>query len=285
MNLEQAQELARGSRLYPGLILHGASREGRIAAGVDLARTLLCEAEEPSRPCGGCRHCRRIRAPDGEATAFHPDFFLVERDLRTATSVEAVKTMLRSAQLRPFEARGQVFALADAETLQPAGADALLKSLEEPPTTAPRHFLLLAPSAVELLPTLRSRSLSIYLGAGRELDPEVLAPQVEPLREAIDAYRESGSPVMLLAIARLLFDAGSWQDTRSALPFSQAAWLLLQVSKEQPSRELRAALLTVAESLLDGIELRVRNVPALRILEGALAQGLGDLAAAPDRAS
>jgi DNA polymerase III delta prime subunit len=51
--------LARGGRLYPALILHGASDERRRAAAAALARTLLCEREPAARPCGECRHCRR----------------------------------------------------------------------------------------------------------------------------------------------------------------------------------------------------------------------------------
>lgn len=274
MNLVEALELSRRAELYPGLILHGADRDLRVAAALDLARALLCEQAAEDRPCNECKHCRRIEAPEAGSVTFHPDFFLVERDLRTATSVDAVKTMLRAAQMRPFEARGQVFVLADAQTLAPSAADALLKNLEEPPVSAPRHFLLLSPSSVELLPTLRSRCLSIYLG-GSALDPEgELADHIEPLASAIDSFAESGSPVLLLSAARLLFQASSWDDPRSATPWSQSAWLVLQVAKARAPGELRRGLLRVCEELLDGIELRVRNVPAPRILEGVLARGL-----------
>ena len=92
------------------------------------------------------------------------------------TSVGATKAFLREAQVSPFEARGQVFVIANAETLSGEAANALLKTLEEPPPSSPRHFLLLAPSQLDLLPTL-AKSLAVALsgdvaaaprGEGRE---------------------------------------------------------------------------------------------------------------------
>jgi hypothetical protein len=85
VNLAAAVGLAREGRLYPSLILHGATLDERIAAAQQLARTLLCTAELAQRPCGVCRHCRRIDfAPAAEV--FHPDVALLRRDLKTATS-------------------------------------------------------------------------------------------------------------------------------------------------------------------------------------------------------
>lgn len=278
MNAEEALRLARRAELYPGLILHGSERAERIDTAVELGRTLLCERERDRRPCGECRHCRRITPPDPKAVTFHPDFFVLERDLLTSTSVEAVKTVLRSAQLRPFEARGQVFVIADAETLSGGAANSLLKNLEEPPTSAPRHFLLLAPSAVELLPTLRSRCMAIYLGLSGAFDPEgAWRESLDRLEAAIKGYAETGSPVLLLAAARVLFEASSWDQPRSGRPWSQSAWLVTELAKGLPRGRLRRQLLQAAEELLEGIDLRVRSVPAQRILEGVLSRSLAGI--------
>lgn len=274
MNFEEALGLARSGKLYPGLILHGADRELRLTAAIELARTLLCEREPGQRPCDQCRHCRRIVGPAAEATAFHPDFLLLERDLRTVTSADAVRNLVRAAQLHPFEARGQVFVLADAETLADAAANALLKNLEEPPTSAPRHYLLLAPSAVELLPTLRSRSLPIYLGLQALEASGDIESLIATLRGLCEEHSDSGSPVLLLAVAGVLHSAGNWDDPRSLRPWSQAAGLILELVRESEDRALRQRLLQLSEELLVGPELRVRGVPALRILEGAVAHSL-----------
>ncbi|MEJ2086152.1 MAG: hypothetical protein P8Y44_10810, partial [Acidobacteriota bacterium] len=132
MSLRSIQELASKGRLYPSVILHGARAEDRQRAAVELGRILLCEASPDSRPCGDCRHCRRIVWPEAGKDTFHPDFRVLERDLRTVTSVEATRSFLEHAQVSPFEARGQVFVVANAETLGGGAANALLKTLEEP---------------------------------------------------------------------------------------------------------------------------------------------------------
>ncbi|HSF44299.1 MAG TPA: hypothetical protein VLT87_31215, partial [Thermoanaerobaculia bacterium] len=156
MSLAPVLENARKGRLYPAVILHGGDEETRQRAALTLARALLCEAPSPeARPCGVCRHCRRIVWPgsaEAGETLFHPDFQVLARDLKTSTSVEATREMLKTAQFSPFEARGQVFVVASAESLTGEAANALLKTLEEPPVSAPRNFLLLAPSRLDLLP-------------------------------------------------------------------------------------------------------------------------------------
>ena len=136
-----------------------------------LARTLLCEAEPAARPCGVCRHCRRIVWPEPEearaATASTPTSRSWSATSRPRPRSRRRASFLRTAQVSPFEARGQVFVVASAETLTGEAANALLKNLEEPHDSAPRHFLLLAPSRLDLLPTLRSRSLVALPGADR----------------------------------------------------------------------------------------------------------------------
>lgn len=278
MNLTGAEELARRGELYPGVILHGSSAEVRLEAGVRLGRTLLCERAAESRPCGECRHCRRIALPGGDGEVFHPDFQVLARDLKTSTSVEATKTMLRTAQVRPFEARGQVFLVTSAESLTGAAANALLKNLEEPARSAPRHFLLLAPSSVDLLPTLRSRSLSIYLGSATQLGEEGVAELAAEIARHVELYLESGSAVYLLAMARSLERAGQWQDVRASHPWVLAASSIVRALRDAdiPSAAHRP-LLALAEDLLGAATLRLRGIPPLRLLEGLITRQLAPL--------
>ncbi|HEX5759742.1 MAG TPA: hypothetical protein VF121_11150, partial [Thermoanaerobaculia bacterium] len=202
---------ARNGRLYPAVILHGGEAAARRAGAIELARALLCAAAPAARPCGECRHCRRIDWPGADAP-FHPDVQVLARDLKTSTSVDATKELLRTAQVTPFEARGQVFVVASAESLSGEAANALLKVLEEPPASAPRHFLLLAPSRLDLLPTLRSRSLSVFLNGAESADEAAVARAARGFGAAVAAFAASRAPVYLLAAAdALLGDAKSWE--------------------------------------------------------------------------
>jgi DNA polymerase III delta prime subunit len=279
VSLEAPLQLAREGRLYPAVILHGGTREARLAAGVTLSRALLCGAAPAKRPCGGCRHCRRIGlVQEGKGDKFHPDFRALARDLRTATSVEATKEMLRLAQLSPFEGRGQVFLLLDAETLTDSAANALLKTLEEPHTSAPRHFLMLAPAATDLLPTLRSRALAIYLGRDDPLAAETLDEMRRDLSESVRRLVETASPIYLLQIAAVLERQGGFEDLRSSRPFCLAARAVVDVSGGTVvTAELRPRLLALADDLLRAPEMRLRAIPPQRILEGLVCRHLGGI--------
>ena len=278
MNLEAALDVARQGRLYPSVILHGRGPEARQEAALTLSRALLCEAAPEARPCGVCRHCRRIVWPSGssgEAEAFHPDFQVLERDLKTSTSVDATREMLRTAQVSPFEARGQVFVVAAAETLSGEAANALLKNLEEPYTSAPRNFFLLAPSRLDLLPTLRSRSLAVFLGAAETAQEADVEPVAQAFAGALSGWFSTGSAIHLLAAAEALGRAGGWEDPRASRPWAVAAAAVLRslqgVEEGAPSRR---ALLALAEDLLGAPLLRLRGVGAERILEGLVARHL-----------
>ncbi len=275
MNPEHVLELVRQERLYPGVILHGGSEGARSDLAFHLARALLCGEPADRRPCGECRHCSRVLAPEDADGRFHPDVLVVDRDLRTSTSVEAIKTMLRTVQVSPFEGRGQVFVIRSADSMTPAAANALLKSLEEPSLSAPRHFLLLTPSPSDLLPTLRSRCLSIYLGAA--VATESLANQeqlMDDIEVAIERYEQNRAGVYLIAIAELLVQAFSWTDPRKGAPLVGAASVLLQLAKRAPTPKRRRALLDLAHAIMDAKDLRMRSIGPTRILEATVARAL-----------
>ncbi len=274
MSANEAIELARRGQLYPAVIVHGATAEERRQAAREFGRTLLCEAEPPARPCGRCRHCRRIVLPE-DGDGFHPDFQILERDMKTVTSVDAVKAFLTGAQLSPFEARGQVFVVANAETLSGEAANALLKMLEEPPESAPRHFFLLAPSQFDLLATLRSRSLAVYLGPAEAVGPEEVADAAREFATCLQHFAASGSGVFLLAAAGALLGQANWQDARASRPWALAASAVL-ASLELPATPpaYRRRLLALAEALLDAGPMRLRGITAERIVEGLVSRYL-----------
>jgi len=267
VQLEATEDSARRGELYPSVILHGAGEDTRRAAALRLARILLCESVAAGRPCGVCRQCSRIVWPGEGDDSFHPDFRVLERDLKTSTSVEATKSFLKLSQVAPFEARGQVFAIANAETLTGEAANALLKTLEEPPTRTPRNFLLLSSTQLDLLPTIRSRSLPIFLGSGQGLDGERIQELAARFAASLEDFWGSRSSVHLIAAAQELAGAGGWQDPRAAGPWSLAAAAVKQSCERLPGAEKRR-LLALSEDLLTGWQLRLRGIQPQRILEG-----------------
>ncbi len=276
MNRTAALELAREGRLYPSVILYGASEAGRRDAALALARTLLCGEEPAARPCGVCRGCRRIVWPEGEeGSAFHPDFHLLLRDLKTATSAEATRAFLRAAHVSPFEARGQVFAVANAETLSAEAADSLLKTLEEPHVSSPRHFLLLAPSRLDLSATLRSRSLSLYLGPAEDVDPAEIGDLAAAFGRLLESLGSSPGLAALACAGEAKKVLGGWEDPRLGRPWSTTAAALVEIAtRASAGGGLPRRCLALADALLRAPSLRLRGIPAERILDGLFTRHL-----------
>ena len=315
--IERAMALAIEGRLYPSVILHGGSEATRFAAAIAFARALLCEAEAAERPCDACRHCRRITLPDldgVEAVPFHPDFLWLMRDLKTSVSADATREMLRAAQLSPYEARGQVFVIAEAASLSAEASDALLKAIEEPGARSPRNFFLLAPSRLDLSPTLRSRSLSIFLGAAAALPGPLVEAVASGFRASIERYAAGGGALWLLDAASRLDPAekrskGERAERKQRAapaadpemegfddPRAQRPWLLAAMAVRMAAMDasgavgavgevgnevapplpaaLRRRLLALAEDLLTASSMRLRGIPADRILEGLVSRHL-----------
>lgn len=152
--------LARG-RLATSFLFAGPSGIGKRRFAVSLAQTLLCprRPEAALDPCHKCPACLQVRANS------HPDFELVAKPPeKSALPVELLigdpehrmrQGLLHKLGLKPLQGRRKVAIIDDADSLNPEGANALLKTLEEP---APHSVLiLLSTSPARQLPTIRSR--------------------------------------------------------------------------------------------------------------------------------
>ncbi|MDE2849561.1 MAG: hypothetical protein OXP74_02970 [Acidobacteriota bacterium] len=290
--------LAAAGRLYPSVIVSGGTPAERRNYAFEIGRALLCERGPEERPCGECRHCQRVD-PDryaSEARAkeksekrrgragnqgdvgvrqSHPDFMLLERPPGARDiGVDMVRPLVRSAQMSPFEARGQVFVIAEAETLNPFGANVLLKTLEEPVGSTPRHFLLLTHSAQELLPTLRSRSQTIYLRGERPAaSDELVAKLVAHWRRLPD---HGGFALWISGLTDCLLKVGGKEldDVRDRQGWTRIATAVTEAAGALDDRGDRAAALALASDLLDAHRLRERYIQPRRIIEGLAARRL-----------
>ena len=124
-----------------------ALRETEVTA---LAAAMLCTASGV-RPCGQCRDCRKV------FRGLHPDVICVDPasgSKRPVFKVDQIRDVSADAYIMPSEAQRKVYVLRQADTMNPAAQNALLKLLEEPPRSA--SFVLAVERAESLLPTVRS---------------------------------------------------------------------------------------------------------------------------------
>jgi DNA polymerase III subunit delta' len=131
-------------------LLTGPPGSGRSVAARAFAAALLC----PTQGCGSCPSCHQVRAGS------HADLMLVRPD-GLSYGVKQTRGLVLRAATAPTGGRWHIVVFEDADRATEAAANALLKAIEEP---APRTvWLLCAPSADDLVPTIRSRCRLITL--------------------------------------------------------------------------------------------------------------------------
>lgn len=214
------------------LLVHGPAGAGHLELGLVLAQRWLCEAPSGA-PCGHCGSCHLVR------TRIHPDLLIVVSDaLRAkyswlsdeegaATKSEAKPSRdIRVQQVRQAIAwsrnssgrgHGKVMLLHSADSLNLSAANALLKTLEEPPGRL--RLLLTSTDPERLLPTVRSRCQRLPI----ELPAQSVALHWLTERGALNAQAvlalAGGSPLEALALIEEGIDA----EWRQQLPRRVAA--------------------------------------------------------------
>lgn len=144
------QHVAQGSFRHAYLFT-GPQGVGRRTLALRLAQALNCpQPAAPGVPCRTCPTCTRLERMQ------HPDLAVVQADQVGGTlKVEQVRDLQHSLSLSPYEARHRVALLLRFEEAHVSAANALLKTLEEPP---PQVVLVVtAQDAESLLPTIVSR--------------------------------------------------------------------------------------------------------------------------------
>jgi DNA polymerase-3 subunit delta' len=134
---------------------------GKMALAIKLSQAVNC-LEGPGVPCGSCTQCTRI------AQGRHADIRILApgkgeevRSARTVIGINEIKEALRRVNLNPYEGSTSVVILDGAESMSDEAANALLKTLEEPPPQV--MFLLLTANDSAVLPTVRSRCQTLSL--------------------------------------------------------------------------------------------------------------------------
>jgi DNA polymerase-3 subunit delta' len=152
-------------RLPGALLFTGEEGIGKKRFALEVARALNCRSPKDEEACGICPSCKRIEKlnyPQREDAdewsqiiwTDHPDVGLVVAPKRVLR-VEQMRQIEKEANYRPFEGKARVFLIDEADKLNDASANALLKVLEEPPGTS--YLILITARPAMLLPTILSR--------------------------------------------------------------------------------------------------------------------------------
>ena len=206
-----SRSIARDS-IPPSLIFAGPAGVGKRLVALSVAQAVNClDPRQPkaSQPdgieydaCGVCPACARI------ARNVHPDALTIEPGENGSIKVDAVRDVVERAGYRPFEGRRRVVVIDDADGMVASAQNALLKTLEEPPSAS--LFILVSARPDSLLPTVLSRCPRLRF---RPLGPEDVAAalmragQKEAEAHAIAALADGSIGAALNASAEELVDA------------------------------------------------------------------------------
>lgn len=206
-NLEVWQRLTREpERLPHALLLHGMPGVGKYTLARALAQWLLCLAPTPQGGCGRCQSCAWLQQDA------HPDLYQIEpladpdetekgRRGGAIIKIGQLREMIEALSLSAHQGGRRVAIIRPAEAMNPAAANALLKTLEEPPPGV--LLILVSHHPRRLLPTVRSRCRAVAVP--RPSQPQALdwlATQGVTGDRAETALREAGgAPLLALEFA------------------------------------------------------------------------------------
>ena len=292
--IHRLREMLARKRFPQAVILSGAHGSGKYTLALMLARAMNCL--EPSFTdgsggsdglpdfCGRCSNCTRIaqsadldsrfaeavdarenlRDTDRKETRLfvqtHPDVLIIPPDPpQMMIKVDQVRHVIETIYYRPAEARERVY-IFTASAFMKEAANSLLKVLEEPPEFA--TIFLLTENPGELLPTIRSRSMTFNLGALAFTEIESRLGQLRPdwnaWQRALVARISEG------AIGRALsFNLESYVAARSHA-------LIMLKSALGGTDNAHSELFKVTESYRSGAEGREKIESLLRTLYSLL---------------
>ena len=167
--------LDRRDRMPHALLVHGTRGIGKTEFAHALAASMLCETPEEGLACSRCPSChwfsqgnhpdyREIIPEVAEEEVDDPEVDTPRADKAKSLfiKIEQIRGVANFMALSTHRAGHRVLVIWPAETLHPAAANALLKTLEEPPPST--LIVLVSERPAKLLPTIRSRCHAVPLG-------------------------------------------------------------------------------------------------------------------------
>ena len=214
----------RDDRVSHAYLFSGPRGTGKTSSARILAKALNCEAPVDGEPCGVCTSC--VEITQGSSLNVH------ELDAASNNGVDAMRDLVAHAGLGT-PGRWKVYIVDEVHMLSTAAANALLKTLEEPPSHV--VFVLATTDPQKVPPTIRSRTQHLEF---RLLGAETLHDLLESVKE--EAGLDVDEEALEAAVRR---GRGSARDALSALD---------QVVASGSADAARPELAAVMDALADG---------------------------------
>lgn len=192
-------------KISHALMLTGSTPESRRDFARRWVGLLLCEAvknegKDGLAECGSCRGCLQYRAD------VHPNLMvLAPEEGKRDIGIEVLRGAMEKLSLSSHYGGRKLLIVDPVDRLNPHGRDALLKTLEEPPSGS--HLVLLADRLMSLPATLRSRCQLVRVTSTAAASSET--PEIRAILDSVGQGRIQ-EPLALLQSSKLSRDA--WQQ-------------------------------------------------------------------------
>ena len=256
----------RDDRVGHAYLFSGPRGTGKTSSARILAKVLNCDSPTDGEPCGKCDNC--VSVAEGRVTDW-----LLEQDAASKSKVDDMRDLLERVPLGTSGNR-KVIILDEVHMLSQGAENALLKTLEEPPSHV--VFILATTDPQKVRPTIRSRTQHFEF---RLLPPEVMGDHVRHVIE--DSGIDAGD--IDAAVDHVIRSGGgSARDTLSAL--DQVAALGEVVDESHPvdaileglcARDPGQVLVAVADALASGRDPRALGEAVIAGLRDAFLSVMG----------
>ena len=153
-SIEFLRNSIESNKVSHAYIFTGPSGVGKRSTAVNFAKALNCLDAKDGDPCDACAQCRKIDASN------HPDVLIFSPAREDSSlGIDKIRAVTKDIGLRPYEGRKKVYILDSADSMTQEAQNALLKTLEEPPSDS--VLILIAENINALFPTVRSRARKI----------------------------------------------------------------------------------------------------------------------------
>ncbi len=232
-------------KIAPAYLFNGPRGTGKTSSARIFAKSLNCQAsDQPTiTPCCKCDLCRQIT--DGSALD------IIEIDAASNTGVENIREIIERARFAPTQARWKVYVIDECHMLSTAASNALLKTIEEPPSRV--VFILATTNPERVLNTIKSRCQKFDF---RRISPSDIFQHLSEIAEKESIKYEVQALKMIAKRSNGgMRDAQSLLEQLNLLPegitISNIQNLLGEVSESELTNLIKSLVENNPESLID----------------------------------
>ncbi|MCQ9203596.1 MAG: DNA polymerase III subunit gamma/tau [Prochlorococcus marinus CUG1436] len=232
-------------KIAPAYLFNGPRGTGKTSSARIFAKSLNCQAfDQPTiTPCYKCDLCRQIT--DGSALD------IIEIDAASNTGVENIREIIERARFAPTQARWKVYVIDECHMLSTAASNALLKTIEEPPSRV--IFILATTNPERVLNTIKSRCQKFDF---RRISPSDIFQHLSEIAEKESIKYEVQALKMIAKRSNGgMRDAQSLLEQLNLLPegitINNIQNLLGEVSESELTNLIKSLVENNPESLID----------------------------------